>query len=73
MQTKMLSLREVSERLGRSQGTIRNWVRGTYTKNGKTQLCKTKFVQAYNIGAQYSFRESDVNRWIQEHAEPARD
>lgn len=66
MQTKMITLREVAERIGRSQSTIRSWIRGTYIKNGKTRTCKEKFVQAYKIGSKLSFRESDVNRWIED-------
>ena len=44
MNPKMVSLKEAAEMVGRSESTIRNWIRGTYTKNGKTQICKVKFV-----------------------------
>lgn len=73
MQTKMITLKEAAVRIGRSQSTIRNWLRGTYTKGGKTHLCSEQFVQAYKFGKQYAFKESDINRWVAEHAEPARD
>ena len=67
MNPKMVSLKEAAEMVGRSESTIRNWIRGTYTKNGKTQICKVKFVPAYKYGSQYSFREVDINRWLEAH------
>lgn len=65
MQPKMITLKETAEMIGRSPNTIRNWIRGTYTRDGKTHACKVKFAPAYKVGGGYLFREVDVSRWLE--------
>ena len=66
MQTKYLTISEVAERTRHSANTIRNWVRGYYTKNGKAIKCQTTFVPAHRSGKKLLFKESEVERWIEE-------
>lgn len=64
MQTKLLTVKEVAERLNVSVGTIRNWVRGCYSNSRGPTLCKVKFIEPVRIGRLLQFKESDLNRWI---------
>ncbi len=62
---KLIPLKEVAYRLGKDQNTIRNWVRGWYTKNGKTHHIDMKFPPSYRLGRQLSFREDEIEQWIE--------
>ena len=70
MKAKMISLKETAEMIGKSENTIRNWIRGFYWKNGQPVPCNVDFPQAYKFRNTYSFREIDITRWIEQQKCP---
>lgn len=67
MQTRLLTVKDVAERLGVGAPTIRAWVRGIYQNGRGLAAYKKEFIPAQRLpNGQLRFKESDLNNWIEQ-------
>lgn len=70
MQTKLLTTKEVAERLSVSANTVTNWARGYYYTTHGPRATEIAFIKPVKVGKSVRFKESELNRWLE--SRPAR-
>ncbi len=65
MKPKLLTTKEVAERLGVSPSTVASWSRGYYFKKDCVKACKIDFIKPIHIGRNVRYKEAEFNRWLE--------
>lgn len=65
MQTKLLTTKEVADRISVSANTVTNWARGYYYSPQGPRAVEVDFIKPVKVGRAVRFKESELNRWLE--------